>query len=341
VKITFVCKSLKPFTRVDLGILSQKYTVSVVDFQRRFIHRTRLIVNIITSDVVYCWFAGRHALWAVLMAKLFRKKIIVVTGGYDVVRMSEINYGSMCRWPTRKMVQFIAQMADRIFSVSRSNMRDLLKNTRVDPGKVVMIPHGVPLPKNLIMPFKISTNLVITVGDITAGTLKRKGLENFVLSAQRLPQVHFMMIGKENDKSLKRLQSMAPPNVDFTGFLPESKLFHYMCKASVYVQASAHEAFGFAVAEAMLRGCIPVTTNRGGLAETVNGIGIIVEYGNPDALADGIRKALNMTQAARYSARSHIMNHFSLQNRTASILQNVEAVLDKHQKNYRQIHSGP
>jgi len=58
------------------------------------------------------------------------------------------------------------------------------------------------------------------------------------------------------------LKSIAPKNIKFTGFVLNKKLTEYYQKAKVYVQMSAHEAFGYSVSESILYGCIPLITKK-------------------------------------------------------------------------------
>ena len=151
-KIIFVCRSLKPFIKTDIDILSQKHHVSLVEFRRSFFHRLSLLIKIPASDMVFCWFAGRHTLWAFFLGKIFRKKCIVVAGGYDVVRMPEISYGSLLRWPTRLLVFAIFRLADKVFTFSKSSMQDIFENIGIESEKVALIPLGVPSPADLRIP---------------------------------------------------------------------------------------------------------------------------------------------------------------------------------------------
>ena len=58
------------------------------------------------------------------------------------------------------------------------------------------------------------------------------------------------------------------------------------------MQASRHEGFGLAVAEAMLAGCVPVVMNVTAMPEVVGDAGVLIESQRPEEVADGVRRAL-------------------------------------------------
>ena len=61
-------------------------------------------------------------------------------------------------------------------------------------------------------------------------------------------------------------------------------------RASVYVQASWHEGFGMAVAEAMLAGCVPVVRDAGAMPEVVGDAGVLIAGSEPEQIAEGVRR---------------------------------------------------
>ena len=85
-----------------------------------------------------------------------------------------------------------------------------------------------------------------------------------------------------------------PANVEFTGWLSDEDLRALYRRAAVYVQASRHEGFGLAVAEAMLAGCVPVVVNVTAMPEVVGDAGVLIESQRPEEVADGVRRALEL-----------------------------------------------
>ncbi|MGZ7180476.1 MAG: glycosyltransferase family 4 protein [Halobacteriota archaeon] len=248
-----------------------------------------MITGVVWADVVFCWFAGREAFAAVGLAQLFGKKTAVAVGGSDVTTIPELEYGAALYKNLHVYQKFVLNNATKILPDSKDAEKDALE-FMADASKLECIYLGIDVEK--FCPSGEKKNRVITVGVVSRSNLKRKGLETFVRSAAYLPDIEFILIGRFFDDSIRYLRSIAPENVRFTGFLPENVLIKHYQEAKVYVQVSAHEAFGASLAEAMACGCIPVITDKGAIPEVVGDAGIYVPYGDPAATAQGIRKAL-------------------------------------------------
>lgn len=82
-------------------------------------------------------------------------------------------------------------------------------------------------------------------------TIKRKGLETFVKSARYLSNIKFVLIGSHLDDSIKYLRSIAPSNVEFTGFVSDEELLKWYQRAKVYCQLSRYEGLPNALCEAL------------------------------------------------------------------------------------------
>jgi glycosyltransferase involved in cell wall biosynthesis len=148
-----------------------------------------------------------------------------------------------------------------------------------------------------------------------------------VEAARHLPDVRFVFVGKWHDDAIEHLRSLAGDNVEFTGWLSDEDLESLYARASVYVQASRHEGFGLAVAEAMLAGCVPVVMDVTAMPEVVNGAGVLISSQEPEAVAAGIAEALARGPEAHVAARQRILDEFPMQIRRDGILGVVEDAL--------------
>jgi len=171
------------------------------------------------------------------------------------------------------------------------------------------------------------SDLVITVGDITESNMERKGLRSFVSVAHRLPNIEFLMVGGGDASLRSRIQSDAPSNLTLTGHVSDTELIEIYKRAKVYVQASAHEGFGSAVAEAMMAGCIPVVSDRGALPEVIGREGFVVPWGDDAALAEAVRAAAIASTESSARCRKRILSEFPLEARRRAITAAVAELL--------------
>jgi succinoglycan biosynthesis protein ExoA len=104
-------------------------------------------------------------------------------------------------------------------------------------------------------------------------------------------------------------------------------LLDYYAGAAVYVQASRHEGFGMSVAEAMLAGCVPVTTNAGALEEVTGSCGVRLSSAEPAEVARGIVAALALPDAERKAIRARVLELFPLSKRGRELQQLIEPLL--------------
>ena len=158
-------------------------------------------------------------------------------------------------------------------------------------------------------------------------TLVQKGQLPFVEAARELPETRFVLAGGWLDDAVEELRRRASPNVELTGWLSDEELLDAYRRATVYVQASRHEGFGLAVAEAMLGGCVPVVMNVTAMPEVVGDAGVLVEAQRPEDVAHGVRRALELGPAASARARERILTSFPMERRRDGILQVVEEAL--------------
>ena len=167
-----------------------------------------------------------------------------------------------------------------------------------------MIHHGVPDPFGEAPGPK--EREALTVGAIDRTTLVQKGQLPFVRGrAARCPTCASRSPASGSTTRSTSCARRAGDNVEFTGWLSDEDLHAAYRRAAVYVQASRHEGFGLAVAEAMLAGCVPVVMNVTAMPEVVGDAGVLIESQEPEEVAGGVRRALELgPDAARARARA-------------------------------------
>ena len=325
--ILFVYTSFSSFVKNDFDILNtcnlvEKYHYPAVKgvwknslaiFRQFF----SLLLYGWKYDIFYCWFADYHSFLPVIFAKIFRKKALVVIGGYDVCRIRKLQYGAFCS-PFRGWFSASSmRLADTIITVSGYVDR----KAKIIAPKVTRqliyncISNDVP---KLFEGEK--SNTILTVGLIgNHRTYLLKGIDTYLETARLLPEITFVMVGVAPTIRTDLFQEI-PPNVFLHGVVDADELKKFYRKARIYCQLSRSESFGVSIAEAMSFGCLPIVTNEGGMPEVVGNVGIIVKR-DPQLIADVIAKTvLEDDLPDTINIQKRIEKSFTLASRAASIL---------------------
>jgi len=310
---------------IDRAILAERYEVEDLHQPGRWPNPVKVIRGVLRADLVFGWFASWHTFFPITLAWLLRKPSVMIVGGFDTANMPDIGYGyqqgGLRRWASR----WIMRRATRLATNSEYSLSEIERNTDVPPARVRVIHHGVPDPFGEDPCPK--EREALTVGAIDRTTLVQKGQTPFVEAARLLPDVRFTFAGRWLDDSVDELRARAGDNVHFTGWLSDDDLHAAYRRAAVYVQASRHEGFGLAVAEAMLAGCVPVVMNVTAMPEVVGDAGVLIESQEPAEVAEGVRRALELGPDAARRARERILTAFPMERRRDGILAVAEDAL--------------
>jgi glycosyltransferase involved in cell wall biosynthesis len=324
-RVLYVHSRKASFVAIDRAILAERFEVDDLYQPGRWPNPIAIVRGVLSADLVFGWFASWHTFFPITLAWLLRKPSVLIVGGFDTASMPDIDYGyqqgGLRRWASR----WIMRRAGRLITNSRYSLGEIERNTPIPPSRVTVIHHGVPDPFGEIAPGK--ERLALTVGAIDHGTLVQKGQLPFARAARELPDVRFVFAGKWLDDAVEELRAVAPDNVEFTGWLSDEDLHALYRRAAVYVQASRHEGFGLAVAEAMLAGCVPVVVNATAMPEVVGEAGVLIESQRPEEVAEGVRRALALGPDASRSARERILTAFPMARRRDGILRVVDEAL--------------
>ena len=295
-----------------------------------------LFINIWRTKIIYIWFADYHAFLPVLFAKIYKKKSIIIVGGYDAVSIPELKFG-VFYYKNKKIrilfTKFSYRNADYILPVDKTliqginyyvskngfpiGVKQFVKNLK---GKFKVIPTGynsdIWYRKKNIRREKI----VLSIGGVPdIRTFKRKGFDFLIEIALKMPEVKFEIIGL-NDNMLKYAQRLASNNVRLVGFAPNNQLIDFYSKAKVFCQLSLSEGLPNTLCEAMLCECIPVGSSVNGIPTAIDNCGFILKEKNVDKAVKLIKKALNSDESLGKKARKRIIEKFPAEKREKEII---------------------
>ena len=300
-KILVACPSIKsPFVAQDVDSLKQSFAVNYISFDTLSNPKTLSVpITVLRKlifkryDALLIWFSiPKFSAPLSFIAKLFGKKVFVIAGGYDITYVPEIDWGEMGIWWKRLLQRFSFFWTDHIFAFSDFSKSDIIKYTR--PDKVSTLYFGIDT--DFFSPEGSKENLVITTCfNINKTSILQKGLNYFRNCAEALPEYNFIVIGQidKNDAYAMDFYNCAPKNLSFTNrFVGNEELRDYYRKAKIYIQASAHEGFGIAVAEAMACQCIPIGAINTSLDEVIGNPKYIANFKNIDSVIELIRSIM-------------------------------------------------
>src|ERR671939_1254607 len=326
-RVLLVHNKLTRFVRIDRDLLRARYDLEAFVVAGRWASPWLVWQAVRRCDVLFCWFASRHSLLPALAGRVLGRPVVMVVGGYDTANMPQIPYGHQRGGLKKYVARAAMTLATCLIVHSRYICAEAVREAGVPAKKLAVVYLGIP-PADAAPGeggAAREADLVLTVGNVDRANLQRKGLEPFVRAAALLPHLRFVLVGEWLDGAIDDLRAIAPPNVTFSGRLDDAELHDLFGRAAVYVQASAHEGFGMALAEAMAAGCAPVVTRAGALPEVVGDAGVYATSADPAALATAIEHALPAGAPLGEAARARTAQSFTLERRARGLAAVVDA----------------
>jgi len=233
----------------------------------------------------------------------------------------------------------VARRLPRIVTVSESSKADIASQMGVDPRRMTVVPVGVdhtvfrPRPERRRIPGRI---MVTSSSDVPM-----KGLVPLLEAVAKLRterEVELLVIGRPTDngrvaRTIDRLG--LGPAVTCVSGISDDELACLYAEAQVAVVPSLYEGFSLPAIEAMACGLPLVATTGGALPEVVGSdgsTGLLVEPGNPEALAGAIRRILDDDAlAARLGegGRRRVLGRFTWQATASGTAGQYHALLEE------------
>lgn len=189
--------------------------------------------------------------------------------------------------------------ASRVIALTRLEAAHL-QGLGVDPERIAVIPNGIDLSE-FERPSDASSRSGATVLFVGRAYPRQKGLDTLVRALARLPRERaatLRIAGEDwggHDLVRKLASSLGVADrVQILGFLPRADLLREYAHADVLAVPSWFDSFPFVLLEGMAAGLPVVASRVGGVPEVVEDgrTGLLVEPGNPEALASALASLL-------------------------------------------------
>jgi alpha-1,3-rhamnosyl/mannosyltransferase len=246
-----------------------------------------------------------------------RVPVVVTVHEIPFVRWGPIE-GRFRAWAHRQWLVRDVREAASILVPSQATREDLLRLHPRAEGRVTVVPHGFdPRPWEEAALARAAeadgAGDADPYGLLVGATSRRKGIDVFLAALPRLSDLglRWVLAGPPDRFTARALSGAGSPARVETVNPTERELHRVVAGARLLVFPSRSEGFGFPPLEAMAAGVPVVATRAGSIPEVVGDAALLVPPGDPEALAEGVRRVAadealraRLVAAGRVRARS-------------------------------------
>jgi glycosyltransferase involved in cell wall biosynthesis len=183
--------------------------------------------------------------------------------------------------------------AARVLAVSERTKQDLVERYGVPERKIVVTPNGVDPAFRPDGPKADGSPYALFVGTLQPRKDPEGAIEALALVGDDL---RLVLAGPDRGSGARARETASrlglSSRVEFRGHVDRDELAALYRGAACLVLPSRWEGFGLPVVEAMASGTPVVATRAGAIPEVAGDAAVLVEPGDPSALAGGIERAL-------------------------------------------------
>ncbi|MGZ4962771.1 MAG: glycosyltransferase family 4 protein [Limisphaerales bacterium] len=320
--------SLTPEGEMGQGFKAAGIELQVLDFRRSpissFVQLVKLI-RVASPDIVQTWMYHSDLLGGIAARLAGARNVIwgirttdVSAGGKRVTRL--------VKWCSARLSRIVPAA---IICVAEAALQRHAE-AGYDRTRMEVIPNGFDLDTPTVAGAQrtpLRSHWGFSPTEIVVGTLGRfapaKDHRNFVIAAglvaRRCSNVRFIMVGRGLDKENSELAEWINQTCHAERFVllgERSDVTTCLSAMDVFCLSSRTEGFPNAVGEAMAMGLPCVVTDVGDAAVLVGETGIVVPSQDPEALAQGLARFVELPEDARACAgqagRSRVESCFGL-----------------------------
>ncbi len=246
---------------------------------------------------------------------------------------------SKARWYAfTKMQSRVAQRLSRIITVSQNSYADICRTHGVSPERLFVVPVGVDPELFAPMPEvqRRSDQIISTASADVAMKGQRYLLEALAKLRTEYPNLRLVLIGrlKEGSAAQRTIEQLDLGDaVEFVSGVTDERIVELYNESACAVVPSLYEGFSLPAIEAMATGCPLVATTGGAIPEVTGKDGetcFAVEPGDSDALAAGIRRALeerDLAERVGQAGRDRVISRWSWRHTAERTVEHYRALL--------------
>ncbi len=292
------------------------------------------------ASIFFIRFADYHTALMAFISKVLNKKLIVVVGGYEVVKIPAYKYGAFIKGFRGSCVRYTYKNCSVIVPNNHTlveNEDSYLPGNPVRSGVKVFVPDTDSRIKVIHNGYKTDfwrfdpadhkESLILTVGLIENYTMfRKKGIDDFIAVAQALPEHQFLIVGMDPEKVIS-WELEQPKNLTIISALSPQDLLKWYKRAKVFCLFSIFEGMPNVLSEAMLCECIPVGSRVNFIPEIIGDTGYVVDKKDVKAMVTAVKNALGAGDDLGQKARNRIVREFPLSRREQELVALLKEII--------------
>jgi hypothetical protein len=267
--VLFVGQLKSKFIKDDFNILSMDNKVTNVKtiplISKGIFNIFKYIKLAKENDVIYSWWLTSYS--AVILGMLAKRKVVLVAGGFDCMKLPTIKYGIFTNCLKAIVVYFDVIFANHIIFVSKDLKKHFKKNCKIDIKNEV-INLAISNKEWYDKGFKrLYDYITVTINVFDKNKMVRhlcKGVDLYVQHALKHPNKCYLLVGCSS-LLLSNLEKEVPKNIICLKYLKSKDLLNIYNLSKTYIQSSRYESFGITPIEAKLCGCKVLLFNDVGI----------------------------------------------------------------------------
>jgi glycosyltransferase involved in cell wall biosynthesis len=251
--------------------------------------RTARTLRRARPDVVYVHFIETHAVYFVLLRRLFGYRLVLSARGSDLLRTANAL--------DRAVLPHLLRRADALVVASDAVHQRARQLCASLEGRIVKIPNGVDLSfwRRTSPAGDKGVLRVVSVGRLESVKGPDVLVRAFIELAPLVPNAHLTLVGEGSLRpELQEAVTEAglAERIVFTGPLGHEDIRSRLHGADILAMPSRSEGFGLSALEGMAAGLPVVGSAVGGLPELVGEGGVLVPPEETAALRDALLRVL-------------------------------------------------
>lgn len=212
--------------------------------------------------------------------------------------LTAVRYPELCTATSRRYPQLVQRAVDQgswVHTGSRYVAAEIVEHFGADPGRVLVVPPGVPPSATAPVRSRSGAPYVLALGTVEPRKDYPGLIAAFDMVADGHRDLELWIAGPagwgEEQLSQALGRSRHRDRVKRLGWIPD--VAGVLAGAACLAYPSLYEGFGFPPLEAMAAGVPVVATTAGSVPEVTGDAALLVAPGDPAALADAIAKVID------------------------------------------------